>query len=845
MVDCCRLLLRGGFLAALLVIAACGGPTTPVVDAGPGGCGAGLQDNDGNGTCEPTCDAANLGCVNGACSDATGTATCTCQTGSSGAKCDVCVDGYQDKDGNGTCEPTCATASLGCVNGTCSDSSGAAQCECIEGYAGSKCDECAVGFQDNDKNGTCDVTCEKFNPCAGTCVDTSGQIECVCDPSRSGQYCETCADGYQDNNNDGSCEPTCATANLGCFAGTCSDGSGTPACQCDPGYDGALCDVCAEGYQDKNNDGTCEQGCDLAALSCVWGLCDDSSGTAACACDVGYTGALCDACANGYQDHNTNGTCEPSCDLMQPNCGYGHCDDGAGTVMCACDQGYDGAACDACAGGYQDKNANGTCEPTCATANLGCVNGACVDSSGTPLCACDTGYQGTTCDQCADGYQDNNSNGTCEQKCASANLGCVNGACADSSGTPLCACDPGYKGATCEQCADGYQDNDGNGICEPTCASVNLTCGHGQCADSSGTAACACDTGYQGTACDQCAAGYQDNNSNGTCEPTCATANLGCVQGACVDTSGTAVCACDDRFDGALCDTCATGFAGAACDTCAAGYTGAACDVCDTNYQDNDHDGTCEPSCATVTCSVSGSFCTDDVGPAKCAYPETCAEIAAHNPAATDGSYALYHQGKVEQAWNAWCHNMGSQPAEYLALQKTGAEENYSLYKGGGFVEWSDIITTYQRIRINPKTLVVNVNDRVFSSSSGYNGSRTWMPYGTGENCSWYQQYPGTANVNLSGTRFRVSGPFCVEGWAQWGTVTVDPSNDQIVSLVGGGQCGGVYPHVSSCTEPADPDGWNMQLEMKPCPTGTAGADCAECAAGYSKDGSGQCVATP
>src|SRR5690606_29821246 len=60
---------------------------------------------------------------------------------------------------------------------------------------------------------------------------------------------------------------------------------------------------------------TCKPDCSLASLGCVHGACDDSSGTALCACEAGYAGALCDACAPGYQDNDGDGTCEPGCDM--------------------------------------------------------------------------------------------------------------------------------------------------------------------------------------------------------------------------------------------------------------------------------------------------------------------------------------------------------------------------------------------------------------------------------------------------------------------------------------------------------------------------------------------------
>jgi hypothetical protein len=74
---------------------------------------------------------------------------------------------------------------------------------------------------------------------------------------------------------------------------------------------------------------------------------------------------------------------------------------------------------------------------------------------------------------------------------------CNHNTCDDSSGDIVCDCDAQYTGADCSQCADGYQDNDGNGECLPTCQTAGYTCsGRGTCDDSSGQAVCNCQDGF-------------------------------------------------------------------------------------------------------------------------------------------------------------------------------------------------------------------------------------------------------------------------------------------------------------------------------------------------------------
>jgi hypothetical protein len=67
----------------------------------------------------------------------TGGAGGTGGTSSGGTGGGTCAVGTQDNDKNGTCLPTCATAALPCaVHSACSDASGTAKCVCVSGYVG-------------------------------------------------------------------------------------------------------------------------------------------------------------------------------------------------------------------------------------------------------------------------------------------------------------------------------------------------------------------------------------------------------------------------------------------------------------------------------------------------------------------------------------------------------------------------------------------------------------------------------------------------------------------------------------------------------------------------------------
>ena len=96
------------------------------------------------------------------------------------------------------------------------------------------------------------------------------------------------------------------------------------------------------------------------------------------------------------------------------------------------------------------------------------------------------------------------------------------GACDDSLGEAVCACNEGYQGSGCDECVDGFTLNDG--ACLPaTCGadSCNERLSAGTCDDSGGVVVCACTDGYVGPRCGQCAAGY--HASGDRCERDSAT----------------------------------------------------------------------------------------------------------------------------------------------------------------------------------------------------------------------------------------------------------------------------------------------------------------------------------
>ncbi len=80
---------------------------------------------------------------------------------------------------------------------------------------------------------------------------------------------------------------------------------------------------------------------------------------------------------------------------------------------------------------------------------------------------------------------------------------------------------------------------------------------------------------------------------------------------------------CPTGYTGKNCSACAKGYYkfGDQCSLvkCPKGYRGKDCTLCDENYQDNDRDGTCKPTCkiANISCEEN-EYCSSKTGLAKC-----------------------------------------------------------------------------------------------------------------------------------------------------------------------------------------------------------------------------------
>ena len=183
-------------------------------------------------------------------------------------------------------------------------------------------------------------------------------------------------------------------------------------------------------------------------------------------------------------------------------------------------------------------------------------------------------------------------------------------------------------------------------------------------------------------------------------------------------------------------------------------------------------------------------------------------------PKAPDGDYLILAAGN--RLMTVHCHYMATDPRDYITLAQTGTSSNYSQYTAGGASPGTNVRTSFTKVRFNPTTLQVDINDLTFATSQGslrHSGTEqvTSMPYGVAMSCD--QANDGVGNIDLRGTPFAVADTFTVGGSDPHGSA-VSSSEGQLVEMKGRGNCGWVTstPFVFN---PFNPKVADFQLELK------------------------------
>lgn len=193
------------------------------------------------------------------------------------------------------------------------------------------------------------------------------------------------------------------------------------------------------------------------------------------------------------------------------------------------------------------------------------------------------------------------------------------------------------------------------------------------------------------------------------------------------------------------------------------------------------------------TPGMPGAPATPDAGtPPAPALPQTCADIAAAQPGAHDATFTLYVGGDAAKPWLAYCADLATAPAEYLPLVNTFFGANMATFPTTVGNGGSSVGTSYTKLRIDPISLEVDIDDMRFAESQGSHAVpgtteiATSVSFGVAINCNdWFD---AGAAIDLGGTPFRYDGAF-----SSGSQVTADAAH-QVFKITATGNCGANGP---------------------------------------------------
>jgi hypothetical protein len=200
----------------------------------------------------------------------------------------------------------------------------------------------------------------------------------------------------------------------------------------------------------------------------------------------------------------------------------------------------------------------------------------------------------------------------------------------------------------------------------------------------------------------------------------------------------------------------------------------------------------------------------------------SCADIKARMGTTTDGPYLIDPDREATglRPFEVFCAGMNTPaPKEYLELARRSLPSdaptsNYATYAGGPthgefLCPCGLIAMVFTRIRINPASLMVDVEDRtsaIFTSSTNttclqqnttvcqQSAYPTVASYGVARSCIQADMASGRANIDLRDMPFHIAGNgtamFMGEGAGGAGMVMLDAARKQ-AAIEGGGDCGG------------------------------------------------------
>lgn len=180
------------------------------------------------------------------------------------------------------------------------------------------------------------------------------------------------------------------------------------------------------------------------------------------------------------------------------------------------------------------------------------------------------------------------------------------------------------------------------------------------------------------------------------------------------------------------------------------------------------------------------------------AYSASCSALHQTSPSAPDGQYTI--SPKTGQEFSVYCYGMQTgSPKEYLSLIRTGGSYNFSKFNNyHGKPANSFVKISFNKVRIDPTTLTVDINDFAFSTRTYSDPSLTdLIAYGVAGDCAGNGDPTGVGNIDLTGTPFAVNSKFVVDGWYPNGSVKVEGNTVPITPGTGSSQTPGDWAFVT------------------------------------------------
>ncbi|KAM9750902.1 laminin subunit beta-1 isoform 1-T2 [Menidia menidia] len=349
------------------------------------------------------CDCHSEGSVSHQCDPVTG--QCPCRQGAAGRQCSDCQPGQWGF-------PRCRPCQCNGHADRCHAQTG--QClHCRDSTAGHFCERCVDGFFGNPvlgSGGHCRACpcpgypgSDHFNGRSCQADQTSNQIICDCKQGYAGARCDQCAPGYYGNPEQpgGQCSPCRCNNNIDPQdPGSCDRRTGR-CLRCLHHTDGPACARCQQGYYGN----ALTQDCRLCTCvtagtlpaACPDGPCHCDHQTGACPCRENVVGHNCDQCADNYWNYGRDGGCQP-CGCSPGHALGAHCN--MFTGQCHCRPGFGGRQCTECEqfhwGDPRVQCQECNCHP------LGSEMAQCDRLTGQ--CECREGAAGGRCEECARGF---------------------------------------------------------------------------------------------------------------------------------------------------------------------------------------------------------------------------------------------------------------------------------------------------------------------------------------------------------------------------------------------------------------------------------------------------------